>query len=43
MCRGNVKSKNKDLENQIENQLKEINPQYFSYLELDNLLKSISK
>lgn len=38
-----IKSKNKDLENQIENQLKEINPQYFSYLELDNLLKSISK
>lgn len=38
-----IKSKNKDLENQIESQLKEINPQYFSYLELDNLLKSISK
>lgn len=38
-----IKSRDKNLENKIENELKQINPQYFSYLELDNLLKSISK
>lgn len=38
-----IKEKNKDLENKIEDELKKINPQYFSYLELDNLLKSIIK
>lgn len=38
-----IKNGNKILENEIEEKLKEINPQYFSYLELDNLLKFISK
>jgi len=38
-----IKSRDKNLENKIEDELKQINPQYFSYLELDNLLKSISK
>ncbi|GEN76375.1 AAA family ATPase [Chryseobacterium hagamense] len=38
-----IKEKNKELENEIEDELKKINPQYFSYLELDNLLKSIVK
>ncbi len=38
-----IKEKNKDLENKIEDELKKINPQYFSYLELDSLLKSITK
>lgn len=38
-----IKSRDKKLENKIEDALKQINPQYFSYLELDNLLKSISK
>ncbi|WP_294304305.1 AAA family ATPase [uncultured Chryseobacterium sp.] len=38
-----IKEKNKELENEIEDELKKINPQYFSYLELDNLLKSIAK
>lgn len=36
-----IKEKNKKLENEIEDKLKKINPQYFSYLELDNLLKFI--
>ncbi|WP_250253319.1 AAA family ATPase [Chryseobacterium sp. Marseille-Q3244] len=38
-----IKSKDKQLEKEIEKKLIKINPQYFSYLELDNLLNSIKE
>lgn len=36
-----IRENNKELENKIEDQLLKINPQYFSYFEIDNLIKKI--
>ncbi|MEG1591207.1 AAA family ATPase [Chryseobacterium sp.] len=36
-----IRDNNKELENKIEYQLLKINPQYFSYFEIDNLIKKI--
>lgn len=36
-----IKKNNKELENKIEDKLLKINPQYFSYFEIDELIKKI--
>lgn len=38
-----IKSGNKEEENRIETELLKINPQYFSYLEIDKIIDQIKK